>query len=95
MTDTRHSLYSRSARFLLSLPAVLLPVCVSGLVFSAVTAFSASVIVCLLLKKRQRKQDPVKTTPIYVPPVYDAVTETAGKENIELTGSIASEHVNV
>ena len=81
--------------FLLSLPAVLLSVCVSGVVFSAVTAFSTSVIVCLIMKKRQGKQDPVKTTPIRAPPVYDTVAETPGKETIELTGNVAYERVNV
>ena len=78
-----------------SLSAVLLSVCVSGVVFSTVSAFSTSVIVCLITKKRQGKQDPTKTTPIHVPPVYDTITVTTGQENIELTGNVAYEHVNL
>ena len=90
------ALYSRSIWFvLLPLPAVLLSVCVSGVVFSAVTAFSTSVIVFLIMKKRQGKQDPKKTTSIYAPPVYNTITETTVKEKIELTGNVANEHVNL
>ena len=74
---------------------MLLSVCVSGVVFSAVAVFSTSVIVCLIMKKRQGKQDPAKTTPIHAPPVYDTITETSGKENIELTGNVAYERVNI
>ena len=68
--------------------------CVSGVVFSAVAVLATSVI-CLIMKKRQGKQVPVKTTPIHAPPVYDTITETSGKENIELTGNVAYERVNL
>ena len=68
--------------------------CVSGVMFSAVAVLITSVI-CLKVKKRQDKQDPVKTTPIHAPPVYDTITETSGKENIELTGNVAYERVNM
>ena len=70
-------------------------VCVSGVVFSAVTALITSVLVCLIMKKRQEKQDPVKSTPIHAPPLYDTITETSGKENIELSGNVAYERVNM
>ena len=73
---------------------MLLSVCVSGVVFSALTALIASVIVCLIMK-RQYKQVLVKTTPIHAPPLYDTITETSGKENIELTGNVAYERVNI
>ena len=47
------------------------------------------------MKKWQGKQDQVKTTPIHVPPIYDTITETRGKENIELSGNVAIERVNL
>ena len=78
-----------------SIHVVLLSVCVSGVVFSAVAASLASVIVYLIMKKRQGKQDPMKTTPIHAPPLYDTITETSGKENIELSGNVAYERVNL
>ena len=71
-----------------------LAVCVSGVVFSAVAALITSVL-CLIMKKRHDKQDAVKTTPIQAPPLYDTITETSGKENIELTGNVAYERVNL
>ena len=74
---------------------MLLSVCVSGVVFSVVAASLASVIVYLIMKKRQGKQDPVKTTPIHAPPFYDTITESRVKENIELTGNVAYECVNL
>ena len=70
-------------------------VCVSGVVFSAVSVLSTSVIVCLIMKKRQGKQDLAKATSIHVPPVYDIITESTGKEKFELTGNLAYEHVTV
>ena len=73
---------------------MLLSVCVSGVVFSAVAASLASVIVYLVMKKRQGKQDPVKTTPIHAPPIYDTINETSGKENVELSGNVAYKRVN-
>ena len=74
---------------------MLLSLCVSGAMCSAVAVSITSVIVCLIMKKRQRKQDPVKITPLHAPPVYDTITETRDKENIELTGNVANEHVNM
>ena len=74
--------------------AVLLSVCVSGVVFSAVAASLASVIVWLLMKQRQGKQDPVETIFINAPPLNDTISETSGKENIELTGNVAYEPVS-
>ena len=74
---------------------MLVSVCVSGVAFSAVTAFSTSVIICLTMKKRQEKQDLAKTTPIHAPPVYDTITETTCKESIELTGNVANECVHL
>ena len=74
---------------------MLLSVCVSGVVFSAVVALITNVIVYLIMKKRQDKQDPVKTTPIHVPPLYDTITEISAKENIELSGNVAYERVNM
>ena len=47
------------------------------------------------MKKWLKKQDPMQNTPIHVPPLYDTVTETSGKENIELTGNVAYERVNL
>ena len=47
------------------------------------------------MKKRQDKQEPVKTTPIHASPIYDTITETSGKENIELTGNVAYECVKL
>ena len=47
------------------------------------------------MKKRQDKQDQVKTTPIHASPIYDTITETSGKEIIELTGNVAYERVNL
>ena len=47
------------------------------------------------MKKRQGKQDPAKATPLHAPPVYDTITESTGKEKIELTGNVAYEHVSV
>ena len=70
-------------------------VCVSGVVFSAVAASLTSVIVYLIMKKRQGKQDPVKTTPIHASPIYDTIDETSGKESIELSSNVAYEHVNM
>ena len=78
-----------------SIHVVLLSACVSGIALSAVTASLASVIVYLIMKKRQGKQAPVKTTPIHAPPLYDTITETSGKENIELSGNVAYERVNL
>ena len=69
--------------------------CVSGVVFSAVATSLASVIVYLIIKKRQEKQDPVKTTPLHAPPLYDTITESRVKENIELTGNVSYECVNL
>ena len=76
--------------------AVLLSVIMSGVLFSAVTAVITSIIVCLVMKKRQGTQDPGKSTPIHAtpPPIYDTVMGTTGKENIELTGNVAYAHVN-
>ena len=67
----------------------------SGVVFSAVAASLASVIVYLIMKKRKDKQDPVKITPIHAPPIYDTINETSIKENIELSRNVAYEHVNL
>ena len=74
---------------------MLLSVCISGVVLSSSVTVLITSGVCLILKKKQDKQDPTKTTPIYAPPIYDTVTETSGKENIELTGNVAYEHVNI
>ena len=73
---------------------MLLSVCVSVVVSSAVATFVTS-IVCLMMKKRQDKQDRVMTTPIHAPPIYDTIAETSGKESIELSGNVAYEHVNL
>ena len=47
------------------------------------------------MKKRQDKQEPVKTTPIHASPLYDTITETSGKENIELSSNVAYERVEL
>ena len=80
---------------LIPIHAVLLSVSVSGVLFSAVTAIFTS-IVCLIIKKRQGTQHTVKSTPMHatLPPIYDTVTETTGKENIKLTINVAYAHVN-
>ena len=44
------------------------------------------------MKQRKDKQDPMKTTP-HTTPVYDSMTEIRGKENNELSGNVACEHV--
>ena len=89
------TLHSSSSFCSISIHAVLLSVCVCGVVFSAVATSITSVIVCLIMKKRQGKQDTMKTTPSHAPPFYDTITQTSGKGNIELTGNIAYEHVNL
>ena len=69
--------------------AVLVAVCVSGFLSSVLTALIA-IAICLIMKKRIGTKEPVKMTPIQVPPpIYDIVTETSGKESIELTGNVA------
>ena len=78
----------------ISIQVVSLSVCVSGVVFSTAATFITSVV-CLIMKKRQDKQDPVKTTAIHAPPVYDSITETSGQKNIELSGNVAYECVNL
>ena len=74
---------------------MLLSVCVSGVMFSAVAGALASVIVYLIMKKRQDKQAPVNTTPIHAPPLYDTITETGGKQKIEFTSNVAYERVTM
>ena len=74
---------------------MLLSVCVSGVVFSVVAASLATVIVCLIMRKRREKQNSVKTTPIHAPPLYDTITVTSGKQNIEFAGNVAYERVNL
>ena len=80
---------------LLSWPLpVLLSICVSGFLSSVLTTLIA-VAICLIMKKRIGTKEPVKATPIQTPPpIYDTVTETAGKENIELTGNVAYAQIN-
>ena len=74
--------------------AVLLSVCVSGIVSSVLATLITSAI-CLVMKKRMGANKPVKATPIQAPPpIYDTVTETSGKENIELTGNVAYAQIN-
>ena len=75
--------------------SVAVSVCVSGVMFSVVAALITAVTVYLIMKKRQNKQDPVKTTPIHAPPLYDTITATSGKENIELAGNVAYQRVNL
>ena len=47
------------------------------------------------MKKRQDKQNPMQTTPIHAPPLYDTITETSVKENVELSGNVAYDSVNI
>ena len=72
--------------------AVLLFVCVSGFLSSVLTALIA-IAICLVMKKRQGTEAPMKATPVHgpppPPPIYDTVTESTGKDKFELTGNIA------
>ena len=75
--------------------AVLLSVCVSGALSSVVTALVA-IAVCLVMKKRMETKNTMKATPIQAslpPPIYDTVTDTSGKERIEITGNVAYAHI--
>ena len=62
-------------------------VCVSGFLPSVLTAL-ITIAICLVMKKKTGTKDPMKVRPIQAPPpIYDTVTETSGKDNIELTGN--------
>ena len=70
--------------------------CVSGALSSVVTALIATGV-CLVIKKRLGTKEPIKATPVHppAPPIYDTVTETTGKEIIELTGNVAYAPINL
>ena len=68
-----------------------------AVVSSVLTAIVTSIIVCLFLKKKSKTPGPLKTTPTHATPspIYDTLTETNGKDNIELRGNVAYAPVNL
>ena len=68
----------------------------AALVSSVITALITSIVVCLLLKKKLSAPGPIKTTTIHttLPPIM-ILSQTTGKDNIELSGNVAYAQVNL
>ena len=65
---------------------------VNGAVFSAMAALITSIIECLIMKKRQGKQERVKTTPIHALLSLTPLLKPAAKRALNsLHGNVAYE----